>query len=60
MKVEMPSTPRETLGIVGFGAFGKLIAQCLSGHFQLFAHDPVSNLGDIAAQPSVSLTSLIK
>lgn len=58
MKVEIPSTPRETLGIVGFGAFGKLIAQCLNGHFELFAHDPLSNLRDIAAELDVSFTSL--
>lgn len=58
MKVEMPGTPRETLGIVGFGAFGKLIAQSLNGHFELFAYDPLSNLRDIAAKLDVSFTSL--
>ncbi|WP_324754169.1 prephenate dehydrogenase [Roseovarius sp. Pro17] len=60
MKFEISDTPRETLGIVGFGAFGKLIAQSLSGHFELFAYDPVSNLEDIAAELGVSLTSLTK
>ncbi len=40
MKQEIQKTPKKTLGIVGFGAFGKLIGQSLGGYFELFAYDP--------------------
>lgn len=33
--------PRPTVGIIGFGAFGRLMARHLSGHMSLLAYDPV-------------------
>lgn len=31
---------RQTIGLIGFGAFGKLAAASLAGHFDIIAHDP--------------------
>jgi len=36
------SAARETVGIIGFGAFGHLIATHLRAHFTLFAYDPAT------------------
>jgi len=36
---------RPSLGIIGFGAFGRLMARHLWPHFQLCAHDPVLKSG---------------
>lgn len=54
----IPRKPRQTVGIVGFGAFGKLIAQNLHGHFELIAHDPQSNHRHVAAAMGVTFASL--
>ncbi|CAN5146049.1 prephenate dehydrogenase [soil metagenome] len=35
-----------SLGLVGFGAFGRLIARHLSGRFDILVHDPVATDGD--------------
>ena len=34
---------RETLGLIGFGAFGRLTARHLSAGFDILAHDPAAN-----------------
>jgi prephenate dehydrogenase len=34
------SGDRATIGIIGFGAFGQLMARHLAPHFQILAHDP--------------------
>ncbi|MGC3937887.1 prephenate dehydrogenase/arogenate dehydrogenase family protein [Roseobacter sp. EG26] len=41
MKNDIQKTSKETLGIIGFGAFGKLIAQSLKAYFEIFAYDPL-------------------
>lgn len=38
MPRDLPSPP--TVGIIGFGAFGQLMARHLRGHCHLYAHDP--------------------
>lgn len=58
MKNRLSVTPRKTVGIVGFGAFGKLVAQFLYGHFELVTHDPQSNHQDAAAKLGVTFASL--
>ncbi len=42
------------LGIVGFGAFGRLMATHLAPHFALYAYDP----GTAAPAPGVTLTDI--
>ena len=46
------------IGIIGFGAFGRLIAQRLRAHFPLCAYDPALPLGAFAEMPDIMLTSL--
>lgn len=58
MKNMISDTVQKAVGIVGFGAFGKLIARSLHGHFDLMAYDPRSNHRDVAAEPGVSFASL--
>jgi prephenate dehydrogenase len=54
----MPIRTTETLGIIGFGAFGQLVAHYLKGHFKLYAYDPSAISKEIAADLEVSLTEL--
>ncbi len=35
-----PSTPALSVGLIGFGAFGRLIARHLAPHLRVLAHDP--------------------
>lgn len=35
-----PKTPALSIGLIGFGAFGRLIARCLAPHLRVLAHDP--------------------
>lgn len=58
MKTKRSDTQRETVGIIGFGAFGQLIAQSLYGHFELIAHDPRSNGERLANELGVKLSLL--
>ena len=48
----------KTLGIIGFGAFGQLIARSLRGHFIVQAHDPDASLASAAKELDVTLNSL--
>jgi prephenate dehydrogenase len=50
------SHPR--IGIIGFGAFGRLTAGCLRPHFRLCAYDPALRPGPCADMPDVMLTDL--
>lgn len=45
-----------SIGLIGMGAFGSLVARHLAGHFDIWAHDP--KLPIDAAIPNVTLTSL--
>jgi prephenate dehydrogenase len=51
-----PASSRPTLGIIGFGAFGRLMAEHLRPHFRLCAYDPVHSAG--AEVDGVPLTTL--
>ena len=51
---------RATLGIVGFGAFGKLVAHHLREWFDLYAFDPARNVGDYDSEFSVRMAELAK
>jgi prephenate dehydrogenase len=46
------------VGIIGFGAFGRLMAQHLRQHFVLCAYDPALPLGAFPEMHDVMLTSL--
>ena len=50
--------PGTTIGIIGFGAFGQLIARHIRPYFQLCAYDPAPGLQPIADRHGVALTSL--
>ena len=53
-----PRNQRPTVGIVGFGAFGQLMARALRGHATLRAHDPDAARAPAAARHGVALASL--
>lgn len=46
MSLVMSPSSSNTVGIIGFGAFGRLIAQHLGRHFPLHAYDPALPQGD--------------
>jgi prephenate dehydrogenase len=50
--------PGSTIGIIGFGAFGQLIARHVRPYFRLCAYDPASGLQPIAESLGVALASL--
>jgi prephenate dehydrogenase len=52
------STGRTALGIIGFGAFGQLIARYTRSYFRLCAYDPAPGLQPMADRHGVTLTSL--
>lgn len=52
------TTSRPTVGIIGLGAFGQLMAQHLAPHFPLLAHDPRLPIGSAGKRKEVTLTSL--
>jgi prephenate dehydrogenase len=51
-------TTRLALGIIGFGAFGRLMAQHLQPYFSLTAYDPAIPPGPSATMPGVIMTTL--
>lgn len=46
------------IGVIGFGAFGRLMAQHLSGHFQVCAYDQIPPRGVLVEMRGVMLTDL--
>ncbi len=46
------------IGIIGFGAFGQLIARYLSPHFRMCAYDPAPGLQPMADRCGVALAGL--
>ncbi|MEK4031550.1 prephenate dehydrogenase [Methylocystis sp. IM3] len=46
------------IGVIGFGAFGRLMAQHLSKHFRVYAYDPVPPQGGSAEMCGAMLTDL--
>ncbi len=53
---DIASPPK--IGIIGFGAFGRLMAQHLRPYFPLCAYDPAIPPGPFTEMPDVLLTSL--
>jgi prephenate dehydrogenase len=51
-------TQNSIIGIIGFGAFGQLIARHIRHYFRLCAYDPAPGLEAIAECHGVALTSL--
>lgn len=49
---------RQSLGLVGFGAFGRLVAQALDVHFDLVVHDPAYEQARLADGSEVAMRSL--
>ncbi|MBB2961987.1 prephenate dehydrogenase/arogenate dehydrogenase family protein [Methylobacterium sp. R2-1] len=49
MSAPHPLSPRLSIGLVGFGAFGRLIARHLAPHAALTIHDPSLPAGRLAA-----------
>jgi prephenate dehydrogenase len=58
MKNNKGTNQQTSLGIVGFGAFGQLVAIHLREHFDISAYDPSPGLAKVAEQLGVTLTSL--
>ncbi len=52
------SQSKQTLGIIGFGAFGRLMAHHLAPHFALCAYDPASEAAIFAKKSGVDFVSL--
>ena len=58
MNFENPQSTKKSVGIIGFGAFGRLVALHIGRHFDVFAYDLSHGLSDEAARLGVKLTSL--
>lgn len=52
------SHPLPILGIIGFGAFGRLMARHLRPYFRLFAYDPVSSAMETAGFEDIVFAGL--
>ena len=50
--------PDSTIGIIGFGAFGQLVARHIRPYFRLCAYDPAPGLQPMAECHGVAPTSL--
>lgn len=58
-KIASSTTPSPTtIGLIGFGAFGQLIAHHIRPYFPVCAYDPAPGLQPVAARHGVVLTSL--
>lgn len=58
MKQDNTNTKKLSVGIIGFGAFGKLIARHIAGCFEVCAHDRRPELHDEATRLGVTPVSL--
>jgi len=58
MNFENLQSTKKSVGIIGFGSFGMLIAQHIGSHFDVSAYDTSSGLTDRATELGVTLTSL--
>jgi prephenate dehydrogenase len=58
MNLESPQLTKKSIGIVGFGAFGMLIAQHIGCHFDVYAYDTSPHRTDQAAELGVTLSPL--
>jgi prephenate dehydrogenase len=57
MEPAMSPTAKTTVGLMGFGAFGRLIAVHLRAHFQITVHDPTATQGSEASYEGVTFGS---
>ena len=58
MNFESSDVKKMSVGIIGFGAFGKLIACHIASHFNVFAYDALPSLNDEAVSLGATFTSL--
>jgi prephenate dehydrogenase len=58
MPIDGDTNPSTIIGIIGFGAFGQLIARHIRPYFPLCAYDPAPGLEPMAERYDVTLTSL--
>ncbi|CAH1670673.1 Prephenate dehydrogenase [Chelatococcus asaccharovorans] len=58
MSIQPSHTPQPLLGLVGFGAFGRLMAQHLNAHFRILVHDPALPPGPVEGHPAVKAADL--
>ena len=58
MNFENQKSTKKSLGIIGFGSFGMLIARHVGRYFDISAYDTSSGLTNRAAELGVTLTSL--
>ncbi|HEX3348555.1 MAG TPA: prephenate dehydrogenase/arogenate dehydrogenase family protein [Acetobacteraceae bacterium] len=58
MPFDISPAPRLALGIIGFGAFGRLMAQHLAPFFAIRAYDPAGPVGDLADAASCPVVVL--
>lgn len=56
---DVSAVSRPSIGIIGFGAFGRLMARHLRPHFRLCAYDPALPLGAFAEAPDIMIASLV-
>ncbi len=58
MNIQKRNRRKNTLGIVGFGAFGQLAAQHLREYFELSVYDPIASRAHAAQQLGVGFSSM--
>lgn len=51
-------TSHTTVGVIGFGAFGQLIARHIQPYFRICAYDPAPGIREVAEQQDVALVSM--
>lgn len=58
MKTANPDRQKQSIGIIGLGAFGRLVARHAAPHFEVFAYDIAPDAAATAAGLGVTATSL--
>lgn len=58
MENQNPGNIKPSLGVIGFGAFGRLIARHAAPHADVFAHDIAPDVEEVAARLGAVATSL--
>jgi prephenate dehydrogenase len=58
MNFESLNINKMSVGIIGFGAFGKLITSHIASHFNVYAYDALPSLNDEAVRLGATFTSL--
>ena len=58
MEIENPENRKSLLGVIGFGAFGRLIARHAAPYVNVFVHDIDPDVGEAAARLGATATTL--